>query len=620
MNLDVQNSWIEEFKKDNGRAPKILHIGNIANNAYQNAKMLNASGCDCDVLSYDYYHTMACPEWDEAEISGDLGNSNFPKWNKVNLHGYRRPRWFVSGPLYMCIRYLLAKNEKKKIRSFLYWKCLTWIRNDISKTEDANLYTLDKLIKRKEKILAFLIEKYYKFIEKSVKMEYRLIRVLAVIYYNLLSVLAVIYHKLLSVLVVIYHNLINGLSMLYRRTKSNFLRKIMQYGYQKAIALMISRRERISRKRQKKWQWKRKIKQKGIENKRRKSAENARENQKVGPSIEDMSVEFRTLFPERECKFGEEVYAYIGTAMLLRPLLLKYDVVVGYATNPIFLYLAGIKNYIAYEHGTIRDLPYEDNIVGRLMLLSYAKAKAIYVTNVDDFFSAEYISHNTHNKIICGLHGLDIHTVVNKLDISLSKNNFDARFGVKEEEVLFFCPSRHDFDISRNEFIKGEDKMIRAAGRLLERQNNFKMVLVEWGNDTEKIKQIIEEQNGLKEHIIWTKPVPKSILYKIYESVEAVIDQFLLKSYGAITFEVLAANHCVLISRDVEEELQKSFFDDILPYFACKDEAEIYDAMLEVATKSERYIKYRNESRKWVCEHHSNERIVEKLCEAFSQC
>ena len=46
--------WFDDFCKRQGRAPRVLHIGNIANNAYNNAKLLNDAGLDCDVICYDY--------------------------------------------------------------------------------------------------------------------------------------------------------------------------------------------------------------------------------------------------------------------------------------------------------------------------------------------------------------------------------------------------------------------------------------------------------------------------------------------------------------------------------------------------------------------------------------
>lgn len=42
MQLSPDNQrWLEAFRARHGRAPRILHIGNIANNAYNNAKLLD---------------------------------------------------------------------------------------------------------------------------------------------------------------------------------------------------------------------------------------------------------------------------------------------------------------------------------------------------------------------------------------------------------------------------------------------------------------------------------------------------------------------------------------------------------------------------------------------------
>lgn len=71
--------WLDAFRKSHGRPPRILHIGNIANNAYNNVKLLNKAGLDCDVICYDYYHIMGCPEWEDADFDGDVKNQFFNK-------------------------------------------------------------------------------------------------------------------------------------------------------------------------------------------------------------------------------------------------------------------------------------------------------------------------------------------------------------------------------------------------------------------------------------------------------------------------------------------------------------------------------------------------------------
>ena len=58
---------IEKARAAGRWPPRVLHIGNIANNAYLNARILNEAGIPSDVLVYDYYHVMACPEWEEYD-------------------------------------------------------------------------------------------------------------------------------------------------------------------------------------------------------------------------------------------------------------------------------------------------------------------------------------------------------------------------------------------------------------------------------------------------------------------------------------------------------------------------------------------------------------------------
>ena len=72
-------AWLGDFKQQSGRALRVLHIGNIANNAYNNAKIQRSLGIEADVLCYDYYHIMGTPEWEDTDIQGSLDNFH-PDW------------------------------------------------------------------------------------------------------------------------------------------------------------------------------------------------------------------------------------------------------------------------------------------------------------------------------------------------------------------------------------------------------------------------------------------------------------------------------------------------------------------------------------------------------------
>lgn len=71
---------------------KILHVGNIANNSYNNAKFLRRIGVEADVLIYNYTNIMGQPEWEDSDFKGTVSDWD-PDWKSVDLNGYSRPTW-----------------------------------------------------------------------------------------------------------------------------------------------------------------------------------------------------------------------------------------------------------------------------------------------------------------------------------------------------------------------------------------------------------------------------------------------------------------------------------------------------------------------------------------------
>lgn len=100
--IDGRVAWLRSFEKKHGRPLRVLHIGNIANNAYLNAKFLRSVGVDAHVVSYDYQHVMATPEWEEVELIHGHGDDFMPEFSAYDLSGYQRPKWFFSGSIVMC--------------------------------------------------------------------------------------------------------------------------------------------------------------------------------------------------------------------------------------------------------------------------------------------------------------------------------------------------------------------------------------------------------------------------------------------------------------------------------------------------------------------------------------
>lgn len=112
----------------------------------------NEAGCVCDVLCNDYYQIMSCPEWDDADFTGDYFSTDFPAWHRVDLHGFQRPKWFIQGPFEMCNKLLLAKNHghilseilwRRRVASFCK-KQSESVANGTTKSSDALKRTTSK--------------------------------------------------------------------------------------------------------------------------------------------------------------------------------------------------------------------------------------------------------------------------------------------------------------------------------------------------------------------------------------------------------------------------------------------------------------------------------------------
>ncbi|MBR1207647.1 MULTISPECIES: glycosyltransferase family 4 protein [unclassified Bradyrhizobium] len=121
--FQLQLAFLREFQRAHNRPLRVLHIGNIANNAYNNALIQRRFGIESDVICYNYYHVMGCPEWEAASFDGNVDNM-FPDWWATELGGWRRPDWFAQGPVLDCLSYLRAKNAGDGEAAAFFWTLL----------------------------------------------------------------------------------------------------------------------------------------------------------------------------------------------------------------------------------------------------------------------------------------------------------------------------------------------------------------------------------------------------------------------------------------------------------------------------------------------------------------
>ena len=480
--MTATEHWLDRFRERNGRSPTALHIGNIANAAYLNARMLNEAGIDCDVLCYEYYHIMGCPEWESAVFDPNGVDPDRPLWSRIDLHGFERPRWFAQGSLGSCIDYLIARRTKSE-RADALWRQLEREQAD---PEQPEAYSAE-----------------------------------------------------------------NG--------ESNY-----------SSAAIESR-------------------------------------------IGDLAAAFRSDFPLRPDQLSAEELAgtfffsaqYFGR---LRHLCSLYDVVIGYSTDGIVPLAVGKRPYIAYEHGTIRALPFEDNTDGRLCALTYSRADLSFITNCDTVIAAGKLQLEDYRFVP---HPINEHVVAAPEPGSL-RQQLCRDLGA---DFLVFHPSRQHWEAQRHpSWEKGNDIFLKGFARFVKTARpRAAAILVDWGKTVAESRALIKEL-GIADHVLWIPPQNAAGMAAYIKACDVLADQFFLGAWGSTMPRALYLGTPAIIY--VNESIHRWCFSEMPPIVNADSSDTVHAGLCRLADEG-----YRRElgaaGRAWYDKHHSNKIIIEGFSRAI---
>jgi glycosyltransferase involved in cell wall biosynthesis len=419
-------SFLEAFRLKHSRAPRILHVGNIANNAYLNAKFLNRAGYDCDVICYDYYHVMACPEWEDADLTEAPADQLKPDWTAIELGTFERPRWFAQGPQARCIEYLMARRQGQKNRSEMLWMQLGEAngtrrpdgptRGDVDGRPRGGLANRA----RRAQLNAMLgIELFWDTL-RGVASPQRLWRKLERtgekhgVFGWLLAGLA----APLLMLPVVLVRLATGERRAERR---------VDISQPSSLAGLLER--------------------------------------------------FDQAFPGRTDRLRVGDYVpYSSVLERWSNLFAEYDIVQAYSTDVAYPLLTGFRPYLGFEHGTLRDFTMGDSATCRLTALGYREADHVLITNGDCLDYARRLAVPCYSAMI---HPIDEERIAG---VKASYDATHQRFGAK---YLFFCPLRHDWKVKGTDhYIRALPGIAARIGR------DFKLIMTCWGAQLEESRAL----------------------------------------------------------------------------------------------------------------------------------
>lgn len=620
------NDDLKAIEAKLGRPLRVLHIGNIANNAYNNAKIQRQYGIEADVMCYDYYHIMSCPEWEDSTFTGEVGG-NFPDWFATSLKGWSRPEWFVQGPADLCLQYLRARHlkmewTKRLIQSYLqvnYWRIL----DDFAAVEGRKrppapwhmrwvAWLVETMGLHNATIHdAAEIDKAEAFDAPGGRMRalYRRLREQAPASSQALAELlkwgqarssqkgkAGLNTGLFGK--VGLRSITTKLSGLARRAW--FLPKHLaslvfkppidlKHWWGRHLRIFLERRGDAVKARFAKMR-------------------SAQERVERIPAYHERRSQLINAAFDADETVQNQVKIYCDH-MPLRffDVLKTYDVIQGYSIDGFIPYMNGLTNFAAYEHGTIRDLPWEPSLSGIVAAKVYREAPLVFVTNSDVLPSVDRLGLDP-DRVVYLPHAFD------DAKLRAFRDTHPQLQPPASGPPVFFSPTRHHWQDKSGSWTKGNDIMLRAAGELRREGHDFRLVLVEWGNEVSNSKELIDTL-GLTDKVTWVPTMQKRELWTQYCSSHAVIDQFTLPALGGVGFETMALGRRLITALD--EAQMTRFFGCPPPCLTAQTVVQCRDRMREVIFDPGDAAGRGKAARQWMIDYHSARRIVSLQANAY---
>lgn len=274
-------------------------------------------------------------------------------------------------------------------------------------------------------------------------------------------------------------------------------------------------------------------------------------------------------------------------------LVKKYDLLHLHSPSPLYLQFSG-KPYIIHEAGWIRRLVSLNTSRERLARRSYAHAECIVMTNPDTYTL---------------LRGLEFKREV-FIPFVVDPDQYRPFDIDKNEELLFFNPSRQVWDV------KGNDRLVRAFARFIKDGYRAKLRMVDWGfeEDVARMHDLVRTL-GLEPYVEWVAPYSKPLLIKVYSECDAVFDQFLLGSGGTICYEAMACKAPVVIYLNHWNE---KCFGEMPPIVNARTVDEIYEAM-KLLTDPHTRRKIGERERRFILKHNHPNVIADKLIRIYKE-
>ena len=346
------------------------------------------------------------------------------------------------------------------------------------------------------------------------------------------------------------------------------------------------------------------------------AAQRARRQMIVAPDAQQLIERFKQIYPDREKALTpNDIAEYRSRSLAHAPLLQLYPLVQAYSLDPIYPLLNNPQQpLICFEHGTMREFPFEDSARGRLYALALQLAERVFITNADCNRSAERL-------------GLTNYTFVpHPVDEELYRPaESPLRDRLRQEhgcDFIFVAPARHHWKNCppglENSWFKRNDILIRALGRYFNARPDTRALVVffEWGEEVQLSKDLIADC-GFASRVRWEPIASKPVMREYYNAADIVFDQFNdgIGTFGTVVPEALASGKPVLLN--YKEELHHWCFSELPPLLNASSEEAIEAHVVRLLDDDAYRRAIGERGRDWFMRNHSSSLVSSRMIDVY---
>jgi glycosyltransferase involved in cell wall biosynthesis len=279
----------------------------------------------------------------------------------------------------------------------------------------------------------------------------------------------------------------------------------------------------------------------------------------------------------------------------------RYDVI-QFSGAPISLGIFCPKPYVVFPTGS--DLfitPFQETLFGLLMRAGYRYAQQLLLCEINYPKYLNRLDPSLVYSFAPLMIDTDCYLSSDSLTISTIRNKWMNQVGGKKF-MLNVCRQSWQW--------KGNDRLILSFCEFIkqsDRQDEWRIVFMQWGDDIDKSKQLIEDI-GIGDKVLWEPLVSKPMLRDLQCASDLVVDQFVMQGYGTSVLESMALGKPVLIAPF--EQGKNSMFDEKPPFIEATSTKEIQVAL--ECCSNDNFLKEKGlQSLEWLYKNHGYRKVAE---------